>query len=221
MEVVVKMKKILFAVFALRVFALAEPRVHDGFYMNFKAGLGVMDLESDGGAGSRVDLSSAVSENLTFKIGGAITPSIVLAGVMSLSVATGQVETVYGNSYGSFYTSKTDAVLVNLLLGPGIVLYPVRSGAMENFFIGATAGLGICGIALDDPYLSWDDDASDGNTAAGFGFQFELGKEWWVGDNWSLGVDFAYTYVFGEDVDYDWIDWSSNVFQVRFTITRS
>lgn len=221
MEVYVKMKKILFAVFAWSVFAFAEPRVHDGFFMNFKTGLGVMDLEPDGDKASHLDLSSAFSESFTLKLGGAINPNIVVAGVMSFSVAMGEVETVYGNSYGYLYSSKTDAVLVNFLLGPGIVFYPTQGGALENFFVGVTAGLGVCGIALDDPDFYWDEDASDGSSAIGWGLQFEMGKEWWVGDNWSLGVDFAYTYVFGEDVDYNGLDWSSSSFQVRFTISRS
>lgn len=211
------MKKILFAVLALSVFVFAEPYVHDGFYMNFKAGLGYMDLESDKTDYSYVDLKSPVSQSLAFKLGGAVNPHLAIVGAMSLSVAAGEVKT-----RNAYYSDKSDATLLSLILGPGVVFYPVQGGVLDNFFIGATFGLGICGIELDDAYLSWDyNDRTSSNTATGFGVSLEIGKEWWVGDNWSLGVDLVYSYVSGGDVDYDGLEWKSNVIQLRFTITRS
>lgn len=211
------MKKILFAVLALSVFVFAEPYVHDGFYMNFKAGLGYMDLESDKTDYSYVDLKSPLSQSLAFKLGGAVNPHLAIVGAMSLSVAAGEVKT-----RNAYYSDKSDATLLSLILGPGVVFYPVQGGVMDNFFIGATFGLGICGIELDDAYLSWDyNDRTSSNTATGFGVSLEIGKEWWVGDNWSLGVDLVYSYVSGGDVDYDGLEWKSNVIQLRFTITRS
>ncbi len=211
------MKKILFAVLALSVFVFAEPYVHDGFYMNFKAGLGYMDLESDKTDYSYVDLKSPVSQSLAFKLGGAVNPHLAIVGAMSLSVAAGEVKT-----RNAYYSDKSDATLLSLILGPGVVFYPVQGGVLDNFFIGATFGLGICGIELDDAYLSWDyNDRTSSNTATGFGVSLEVGKEWWVGDNWSLGVDLVYSYVSGDDVDYDGLEWKSNVIQLRFTLTRS
>lgn len=211
------MKKILFAVLALSVFVFAEPYVHDGFYMNFKAGLGYMDLESDKTDYSYVDLKSPVSQSLAFKLGGAVNPHLAIVGAMSLSVAAGEVKT-----RNAYYSDKSDATLLSLILGPGVVFYPVQGGVLDNFFIGATFGLGICGMDLDNAYLSWDyNDRTSSNTATGFGVSLEIGKEWWVGDNWSLGVDLVYSYVSGGDVDYDGLEWKSNVIQLRFTITRS
>ena len=211
------MKKILFAVLALSVFVFAEPYVHDGFYMNFKAGLGYMDLESDKTDYSYVDLKSPVSQSLAFKLGGAVNPHLAIVGAMSLSVAAGEVKT-----RNAYYSDKSDATLLSLILGPGVVFYPVQGGVLDNFFIGATFGLGICGMDLDNAYLSWDyNDRTSSNTATGFGVSPEIGKEWWVGDNWSLGVDLVYSYVSGDDVDYDGLEWKSNVIQLRFTITRS
>ena len=136
---------------------------------------------------------------------------------MSLSVAAGEVKT-----RNAYYSDKSDATLLSLILGPGVVFYPVQGGVLDNFFIGATFGLGICGMDLDNAYLSWDyNDRTSSNTATGFGVSLEIGKEWWVGDNWSLGVDLVYSYVSGGDVDYDGLEWKSNVIQLRFTITRS
>lgn len=212
------MKRILFAVLAFSVIVFAEPYVHDGFYMNFKAGLGYMDLQSDKTDYSYVDLKSPLSQSLAFKLGGAVNPHLAIVGTMSLSVATGEVKT-----RNVYYSDKSDAMLLSLILGPGIVFYPVQGGVMDNFFIGATFGLGICGIDLDGAYLSWDgeDGRTSSNTATGFGVSLEIGKEWWVGNNWSLGVDLVYTYVSGDDVDYDGLEWKSNAIQLRFTITRS
>ncbi len=216
------MKKILFAVLALCAFVFAEPRVHDGFYMNLKSGFGYMDLKSDRTDYSYVDLKSAFSENLTFKLGGAVNPHLVIVGALSMSVTSGEVKTSGYSYYGSYQTRKTDAMLLSMVLGPGIVFYPVQGGALDNFFIGATLGLGMCGIDLENAYLSWEeDDRSSSNTASGFGASLEIGKEWWVGDNWSLGVDLVYTYVIGEDIEYSSLKWTSNAIQLRFTITRS
>lgn len=212
------MKRILFAILAFSAIVFAEPYVHDGFYMNFKTGLGYMDLQSDKTDYSYVDLKSPLSQSLAFKLGGAVNPHLAIVGTMSLSVATGEVKT-----RNVYYSDKSDAMLLSLILGPGIVFYPVQGGVMDNFFIGATFGLGICGIDLDGAYLSWDgeDGRTSSNTATGFGVSLEIGKEWWVGNNWSLGVDLVYTYVSGDDVDYDGLEWKSNAIQLRFTITRS
>lgn len=211
------MKRILFTILAFSAIVFAEPYVHDGFYMNFKTGFGYMDLQSDKTDYSYVDLKSPLSQSLAFKLGGAVNPHLAIVGAMSLSAAAGEVK-----SRNAYYSDKSDAMLLSLILGPGIVFYPVQGGVMDNFFIGATFGLGICGIDLDGAYLSWDDgDGVSSNTATGFGVSLEIGKEWWVGDNWSLGVDLVYTYVSGDDVDYDGLEWKSNAIQLRFTITRS
>ncbi len=213
------MNKILFAILALSVFSFAKPFVHDGFYMNFKLGLGYMDLKSENSDYSQVDLTSDLASSIAFKIGGSINPHIAIVGAMSLSMASGEVK-----SSNSYYSSKTDATIVSFLVGPGIVFYPVQGGAMDNFFIGATFGLGVCELELDKALLSWNENANDkssSNTGAGLGFSLEVGKEWWVGENWSLGADLAYTFVYAEDTEYDGIDWKSSSIQLRFTVTRS
>lgn len=79
------MKRILFAVLAFSAIVFAEPYVHDGFYMNFKAGLGYMDLQSDKTDYSYVDLKSPLSQSLAFKLGGAVNPHLAIVGTMSLS----------------------------------------------------------------------------------------------------------------------------------------
>ena len=213
------MKKVLLAIFALSVFSFAEPRVHDGFYMNFKTGLGYMDLESENSDYSQVDLKSDLASSIAFRIGGSINPHLALVGAVSLSVASGEVK-----ASDSYYSRKTNAMIMNFLVGPGIVFYPVQGGIMDNFFIGATVGLGFCGLDLEKAYLSWNDDENDkssSNTGTGVGFSLEIGKEWWVGDNWSLGADLAYTLVYGDNVNYEGIGWKSSSIQLRFTITRS
>ncbi len=55
----------------------------------------------------------------------------------------------------------------------------------------------------------------------GFGLQLELGKEWWVGPNVSLGIDISYTLVVQEDTVDDSRNWLSNSLMFRFTFSRS
>lgn len=218
MEKEVFMKNFLVAFLAICVMAFAEPRVHDGFFLNFKTGLGFLNVESDESERFSVDLSYILAEHFTIKIGGAINPHLVIAGVFSVSGASGEVTSDY---YNEFYERKSDAVVLNFLLGPGVVFYPAQGGIWDNFFVGGAFGLGSCGVFLLEDEFYRNDGFYGEAVAAGFGLQLEVGKEWWVSGNWSLGFDIAYTYVFGEDVDFSDFNWHSHAFQLRFSISRS
>ena len=56
-----------------------------------------------------------------------------------------------------------------------------------------------------------------GNLVCGLAFQIGAGKEWWVSENWGIGVSMAllYGFDFGE---YDYRDASTSV-AIRFSAT--
>ncbi len=77
------------------------------------------------------------------------------------------------------------------------------------------------GVSADDYSLRWDNEIYLNDYVEGFGLQLELGKEWWVGPNVSLGIDISYTLVVQEDTVDDSRNWLSNSLMFRFTFSRS
>jgi hypothetical protein len=68
--------------------------------------------------------------------------------------------------------------------------------------------------------LSGDGDV-DGKTKSGFAFDATLGKEWWVGDAWGLGLNGDVTYFSSKDDTILGVDetWSGPSFGLRFSAT--
>ena len=60
-----------------------------------------------------------------------------------------------------------------------------------NVYLSGSLGVG---------YLSIDTDFGDDTSDAGFAMDLSVGKEWWVGNSWGLGVAGAFGYFSIEDV---------------------
>jgi hypothetical protein len=77
-----------------------------------------------------------------------------------------------------------------------------------NLYLSGSAGFGS---------LEFDGNIS-GETDMGLALDLTVGKEWWVGDNWGLGVagGFGYHSLPEEGLDENW---SGTSFVVRFTAT--
>jgi hypothetical protein len=56
-------------------------------------------------------------------------------------------------------------------------------------------------------------------TKTGFGFNLMVGKEWWVSDNWGLGV--ALQLLLAGAKDRDGTEWDSGALAVLFTATHN
>ncbi len=99
-------------------------------------------------------------------------------------------------------------------LGLGFTVYPFRDPAspLNGLFVGIAGGLDVS-MARDDVY------ATDYCTVGGVFTRYELGKDWWVSDTWSIGVGFSFTKLVnpfeneGEDV-------SHHVIGLFFRLTR-
>ena len=151
---------------------------HDGFYMslNFGANLyGVMedptvqvpyDTINISGRGLRMD----------FKVGGVVSENTII----SADIIFGSIEnpkiTINGKN-----NSTADVFGSDFLVGPGVTHY-----FESNMFISGTVGVGSFDIYDKSP----DTVLTTGKT--GPGFQFKVGKEWWVGKNWALGASLSY-----------------------------
>ena len=73
-------------------------------------------------------------------------------------------------------------------LGFGFTVYPFRdpTSPLNGLFVGLTGGIEGA-MARDDVY------ATDYCTVGGVFTRYELGKDWWVSDTWSIGVGFSFT----------------------------
>ena len=67
----------------------------------------------------------------------------------------------------------------------------------QNVFF--SGSIGLAAFNLQDNTDS--DNEITGQTDSGLGVQLAVGKEWWVSDNWGLGVSAAFTYGAAEDKD--------------------
>lgn len=179
------MKKFLLALLAAVTFSMAQSQsfTHDGFFLNLAFGIGGQSFEDKGTDGDfSIDAGGGSSE-LDFKIGGRVVENMMLHATF-LGVRTAGLDVTYR---GETRTYKNSVEQMNLY-GMGVTYYMPM-----NFFV--SGSLGIVIFALDKANEGKVDATSD----KGFGFQIAAGKEWWVSDNWGLGVKAALTYGSADD----------------------
>lgn len=148
----------------------AEAETHDGLYLNFQAGAGPGRTVIKDFNGRDLEFSGATGM-FRFRFGGTPVNNLVVYGVYG---AYNQDEPEI--NYGSQHDSKSDFVLIYNDLGAGICYYfmPVNIYLSAEFAVTQL-------IVESDIYTTWDSDA-------GKSFTLSLGKEWWVSDEWGLGV---------------------------------
>jgi len=150
---------------------------HDGFMLRLTVGLGygsgtetlptLGELRLSGGTGF-----------FSLDIGGALVDNLVLHGRLSdMSVAS---PTVYLNDQE--LGTAEDASLTFYLLGVGLTYYLMPA----NVYL--TAVVGVAGEESDNGTTTTE------TNKAGFAFEGDIGKEWWVGDNWGIGVAGRFTF---------------------------
>jgi hypothetical protein len=140
---------------------------HDGFYLRFFLGLGYTSMNLDdadltvSGAGGAFGIAAgfAVSDNL-----------IVFAEIFDDIAVNPKVE--QGGS--SIDTEDVNAGVV--AIGAGIAYYIQPS----NMYVSGTLSLGQLTVQQDGEEI--------GESDFGPGVSLMVGKEWWVSNNWGLGV---------------------------------
>jgi len=155
--------------------ASAAPQTHDGFYFRGAAGLGYLHsgLSTSPAAPGAPDQSlSGLAVGFDAWFGGSLMPGLVLGGgltsfdVPSPSFKSGPVSGSFNGHlmlnivglFGDYYFDPNKGMHAEALLGYGIL-----SAQASN---GATSSNDPTGLAL------------------GVGF----GNDWWVSDEWSIGV---------------------------------
>lgn len=152
----------------------AESYVHDGFFLRLAPGFGWNNTESDSGGNSLK--MSGVSGLFNFAIGGAVSQDLILhldaSGVRTSDPEVKQNGTDVSSNFSYSSTS---------MVGLGMTYY-----FPSNFYLTGAAGM------AESRYKS---NGSTTKTDTGFGANVMVGKEWWVSDNWGLGIagQFLYT----------------------------
>ena len=182
--------------------AAGEPRTHDGFFLRLSLGGGTAktsvedatgEIELDGGAG-----------DVNIAIGGVIAPNLALHGTLwgwSLTDPDASI-TIAGVGSGS---GKLDGDVTLGAVGGGLTYYVMP----VNLYLSGSIGFG--SIQLDSRQV-------DAETDTGVVVDLTVGKEWWVGNSWGLGVAGGFSYHSVPDGDID-ENWSGTSFALRFSAT--
>jgi hypothetical protein len=125
---------------------------------------------SAGSGGTRVKASGFGSLFIT-TLGGTIAPNLILYGSLIFYEGNADVS-INGASAGSV---DNGAGVVGF--GPGIAYYLEPA----NVFFAGTIRVSGLGISSSRGNTGW-------SSRAGATLEGQIGKEWWVSDNWGLGV---------------------------------
>ena len=194
----------LFVAGAGPVRASGEARTHDGFFLRLSTGIGYSRAEISDNTGQLEVKGGATDVNIA--IGGMVGPNFALHGTIwgwSMSDPDGEL-TISGGGSGS---GTINGTLTMGALGVGGTYYFMPS----NFYMSYSLGMGS---------LNGDGEI-DGKTKPGVALDATLGKEWWVGDQWGLGLAGGVTYFSSKDDTIIGIDenWSGPSFGLRFSAT--
>lgn len=178
------------------------PKTHDGFFLRLSSGAGTASssIESQG---DNIKLSGTPSE-WNFAIGGMIKPNLALhATYWGWSIGDPDVDfniTGFGSGSGTLSGSATMGAF-----GGGVTYYFMPA----NIYASGSVGFGV---------LSLDAEGVTGESDTGFALDLTLGKEWWVGNSWGLGLAGGYTYHSLPDKDVS-ENWTGSSFALRFSAT--
>lgn len=210
------MKKVFFAtVLALIILTQASleaqglapgrgRRQHDGFYLSLALGPVFGEIREQASStflGNDAFIYSGTGAILDFKIGGNVAENLLLHGTITSAAIAGP--TIELESTGQKETVDSDNSIAEVMYGAGLTYYIMPT----NFFVSGSVGFARFVVSGDD-----DSQATD----FGIGLQLKAGKEWWVGDNWGLGIAVSYSTTSAE-AEYSKL--GSNRFGVMFNAT--
>jgi hypothetical protein len=180
----------------------STPRSHDGgVFLRLSGGFGYASSKIEEG-GESLEFSGT-SGDVNFAIGGMVTPNLAVHGTLIGWYTTGPEIKVCN---GRCETGSDDDLDFSLSgFGGGLTYF----FAPSNFYISGS----ICAAQLT---LTYDNVSRDSDY--GPAIDISAGKEWWVSDNWGIGVAGGFGYHSVGDPDLN-ENWSGTSFAVRFSAT--
>jgi hypothetical protein len=150
------------------LYAQSGVHQHDGFFLRMAAGIGYAQLVEDDVSGSDLKFSGPGSP-ARIQIGGTVSDNLIIYGELGgISQTEPKMEWKGKSSTGSGITVSVYDI------GAGGTYYLMPG----NFYLSLS-------LLLSQSEFKYNNLKSD--SKFGFGLNFMLGKEWWVGDDWALG----------------------------------
>lgn len=159
--------------------AQAEPKTHDGFYL--QADLGVGYLSSSEEAGPAKTTYSGITTPFAFLLGGTVGPVVIGGGFFGDRAASPKATYEAPGVSGSQDLNDVTLTLIGI-------------GMFADIYPDVHKGLHI------QPFLGWGglDASVNGNSGGsdptGLVTAIGVGYDWWVGDQWSIGVMGRFAY---------------------------
>jgi len=176
-----------------------QPRTHDGFFLRLSGGGGYGKTSSEPG-GDKVELSGGTGD-LNLAIGGMVAPNLALHGTILSWVASDPDVEVRSLGSGSINGDLSVAGLAG-----GMTYYFMPA----NIYVSGSVGVGSVSLDLDA--------GPSGETDPGVLGDVTLGKEWWVGNSWGLGLAAGFGFHSVPDKNTD-ERWTGTSFSLRFSAT--
>lgn len=172
-------------------------RRHDGFYLRLELGAGYLygsrvSERSDNELGGEV---TGVAQVGGLMLGGTIARGLVLGGGVWGTNApkaeySGQVYQSQAAEGSTIVERTADVDLASTsVIGPFLAWYPDPTKGLN-----AEVALGVA-LATIGSYLEADTFYIDGYAGAGWGLQVGVGYDFWIGEQWSLGLMARASYV--------------------------
>jgi hypothetical protein len=166
-------------VLALAGSASADPRTHDGF--QFRGAVGPGYLSTSASAGGQDLVVKGPSGDFDIYLGGTPVRGLVIGGMFNWATAFGPKVTLNGQDIANLSQNGSNSLSL-LTLGPYV-----------NYYFDPTAGfylLGMVGYGAE----SYTQNGGSGQSPGGPAFALGAGYDFWVADEWSLGVLGRFTY---------------------------
>lgn len=180
---------------------------HDGFFLRLALGFGGAFWNEAGtpGSGFTGDLEiSGPSSGVDISIGAVVTDNLALhLSLFGMSVLEPDV-TVDGEVLG---TAKNSA-LAGSGIGVGVTYYLMPA----NVYISGALGIGAARFTFN----TGTSDETAAQTDNGYALNLMVGKEWWVSDQWGLGIAAQLVHVNVPDADTRLV---GTGFQLMFSAT--
>jgi hypothetical protein len=196
---------VVFAATLAATGAVAGPRDHaDGFFLRLSSGIGTGSTKLE-----TADWKfSGMTTDFNFAVGAIVTPNLALHGSL-----LGWVMTDPSLKRNDIRLDTLDGDLIASGLGIGFTYYVMPA----NVYLSASLGAG----SIDfDGRLRNDGGTVNFETDDGPIFDVTIGKEWWVGNKWALGVAAGLQYHSFGDPDIN-ADWSGTSYCLRFSATMN
>ena len=178
---------------------------HVGFFLRLDLGFGYAS-SSTSASQTLFTFNSAhgFDAELAFAIGGAVKENAIVAGEFWSSWVPSPTLTFNGASIPSGYSFSTSIYG----FGPNFTWFIMP----ENVYFSVTPS--VTWMSLGDSYATYQ-------TNTGFGARFALGKQWWTGPHWGLGISGWFTLSYNPQGGGSNATWQTFTGGMAFTSTMN